>query len=67
MDAIKQTYTISELSLIKGSLFRGSLTDHSPLHKWGTGTEFSSCTNFTSIFIVQEKMPKWAGILKAIG
>ena len=42
MDAKKQSHTSSELSIIKGYLFRGRFTDHSPLREWATGTEFSS-------------------------
>ena len=41
-DAKKKSHTSSELSIIIGYLFRGWLTDHSPLHKRGTGTESSS-------------------------
>ena len=32
------SHTSSELSIIKGSLYRGRLTDHSPLHKQETET-----------------------------
>lgn len=39
MDAMKQSHTSSELNLIKGYLFWVKLTDHSPLHKRGRGTE----------------------------
>ena len=37
---LKKSHTSSELSVIKGYLFRG-LTDH-PLHERGTGTKASS-------------------------
>lgn len=32
-DAKKESYTSSELNIIKSYLFRGGLTDYSPLHK----------------------------------
>ena len=33
IDSKKKSPTISELNIIKGYLFRGRLTDHSPLHR----------------------------------
>ena len=41
-DAKKKSHTSSELSIIKGCLFRGRLTDHSSLLEQGTATESSS-------------------------
>lgn len=47
-----------------------TVTDYSPLHKSGTGTESTSRerghTSFMPTFIVQDTMPKWDGILKAV-
>ena len=45
MHAKKKSHTGSELSMIKGYLFRGRFTPqfvHSPLHGWGTGTKSSN-------------------------
>ena len=39
MDTKKKSHTTSELSIIKGYLFRGTLTDHSPLFEWEAATE----------------------------
>ena len=38
-DSKKKSHTSSELSIIKGFLFRGRLTDHSTLYEQETGTE----------------------------
>ena len=63
MDAKKKSHTSSGLSIIKGFLFRGRLTDHSSLLGWGTATE----STLYQWFIVYEVMPKWVGNLKATG
>ena len=61
--------TSSELSIIKGYLFRSRPTDHNLLLESGTETKFSNRkteeVRFTLAFIVKGVMPKWADNLRA--
>lgn len=54
-----KSLTSSELSMIKGYLFRGGLTDYSPLHQWEAGTKSrhrkreAGCVLYISIYSVR--------------
>ena len=57
MDIKKKSHTSSELSTIKGYLFSGRLTDHSPLPEWENSNQMqqpeeTARERFTLAFII---------------